>query len=499
MRRRLMPLLLAIVLTVGILAPPALAQSPPPDFGLALFVETYRVLRDESLTMPGVDALLRGADNGLRTLLRDDGQPATVLPALVLSGDERADVEQFVHRIEQAQQLARSRPIVVVYAAISGMVAAVGDPNTAFYNPDAFAQFVRRTRGEEFVGVGIVIEERSGQVVVNEVIEDSPASEAGLRGGDVILAVDEVPVAGKPLDQVSQMIRGAEGTSVVLTIRRAGQEAPLTFTIARRRLQQRVVSTRVLPSGVGHLRLTQFTQPSAEMVAAGLRALLQAGARGIVLDMRGNPGGLLDASVNIASHFLDQGLVVILESARGQSTRFAVRPREPKYTGPLVVLVDRGSASASEVVAGALQDAGIKLVGTRTYGKATVQAVYRFRDGSGLRLTVSRYLTPSGRDIEGHGLSPDIEVTSAGAPFGSADDSQLNRAVAVVQQSASPWAPRRRDGAAWHRAPYPAAADGRLVASAWPITLPASGVTVWRPDPWGLLAARPRDLITRTR
>jgi len=463
MLRRLMPLLLALVLAVGVIAPSALAQTPPPEFGVALFVETYRVLRDESLTMPGAEALLRGADSGLRTLLRDEGQPTTVLPALTLSGDERTDVEQFVNRIEQVQQLSRGRPITVVYAAISGMVAAIGDPNTAFYNPDAFAQFVRRTRGEDFVGVGVVIEERSGQVVITEVLEDSPASEAGLRGGDVIIAVDGAPAAGKPLDQVSQMIRGSEGTSVVLTIRRAGQDPQLTVTITRRRLQQRVVSTRVLPSGVGYLRLTQFTQPSAEMVAAGLKSLLQEGARGIVLDMRGNPGGLLEASVNIASHFLDQGLVVILESGRGQSTRYTVRPREPKYSGPLVVLVDRGSASASEVVAGALQDAGIKLVGTRTYGKATVQAIYRFRDGSGLRLTISRYLTPSGRDIEGRGLTPDIEVTAAGAPFGSTDDSQLNRAVAVVQQSAATWPVRHRADAVRRFDARPAL---RLVASA---------------------------------
>jgi carboxyl-terminal processing protease len=477
MARRLMPLLVALVLTVGILAPPARAQTPPADFGLALFVETYRVLRDEALTVPGPDVLLRGADSGLRTLLRDEGQPTTALPALTLTGDERADIEQFVHRIEQVQQLSRNRPIVVAYVAITGMVAAVGDPNTAFYNPDAFAQFMRRTRGEDFVGVGIVIEERGGQVVVTEVLEDSPASEAGLRGGDVIVAVDGVPAAGKPLDQVSQMIRGSEGTPVVLTVRRAGQELLLTFTIARRRLQQRVVSTRVLPSGVGYLRLTQFTQPSADMVAAGLKALLEAGARGIVLDMRGNPGGLLEASINITSHFLDQGVIVILESARGQSTRYSVRHREPKYAGPLVVLVDRGSASASEVVAGALQDAGIKLVGTRTYGKATVQAVYRFRDGSGLRLTVSRYLTPTGRDIEGHGLTPDVEVTAAGAPFGSADDSQLNRAVAVVQQSAATWSrPRVMTRAAGR----PPVAAGRLVASAAPLRGPVHSAAAWQ-------------------
>jgi carboxyl-terminal processing protease len=154
-----------------------------------------------------------------------------------------------------------------------------------------------------------------------------------------------------------------------------------------------------------------------------------------VLDLRGNPGGLLEASINIASHFMDGGVVVTLEGGRGQSTAYTVRPRAPRYTGPLVVLVDRGSASASEVVAGALQDAGITLIGTRTYGKATVQAVYRLRDGSGMRVTVSRYVTPAGRDIEGRGLVPDIEVSFAG-PIGSPDDAPLNRAVSWLQQAA---------------------------------------------------------------
>ena len=432
---RLLPLLVALVLAIGVLAPPALAQST--EFGVALFVETYRVLRDEALAVPTAESLLRGAEAGLRTLLREEGQPAGVLNNLVLTGDERADLEQFVHRIEQVQSASRGRPINVVYAAITGMVASLHDANSIFYAPDAFAQFVRRTTvGNEFVGVGIVIEDKAGQVVITEVVEESPASEAGLRAGDIIQAVDGAPTVGRSLEQVSQMIRGAEGTAVVLTIRRNGQEAPLSFTITRQRVQQRVVRTRVLPSGVGYLRLTQFTQPSAELVASGLKSLLQEGARGIVLDLRDNPGGLLEASINIASHFLDRGVVVTLESGRGQSTSYNVRPRDPKYAGPLVVLVDRGSASASEVVAGALQDAGTKLVGTRTYGKATVQAVYRFRDGSGLRLTISRYLTPAGRDIEGRGLTPDIEVIAVGAAIGSADDVQLQRAVAVVQQSA---------------------------------------------------------------
>ncbi|MGQ0550076.1 MAG: S41 family peptidase [Armatimonadota bacterium] len=491
MRRGRAPLAVAVILAIGLLAPPALAQPAPvspaqpnpptlaqsPEFGVALFVETYRVLRDESLAIPTSESLLRGAEAGLRALLREEGQAQAALTALTFTGDERADLEQAVQRIEQVQHLSRARPVAVVYAAVSGMVASLRDPNSAFFSPEAFAQFVRRTtQGDQVVGVGIIIEDKSGQPAITEVIEGSPASEAGLRGGDVITAVDGTPTTGQSLEQVSAMIRGAEGTPVVLTIRREGQSAPLVLTITRRRIQVRVLSTRMLPSGIGYMRLTQFTQPSSELVANGLRQLMQEGAKGIVLDLRGNPGGLLEASVNIASHFLDRGVVTTLESGRGQSTAYAVRPREPKYSGPLVLLVDRGSASASEVVGGALQDSGIKLVGTRTYGKATVQAVYRFRDGSGLRLTISRYLTPTGRDLEGQGLSPDVEVASAGAAIGSSDDVQLTRAVALVTQAAAQpmlrpggyrvWE-RERNLAAWNLPDRPASLLGIVGRQIW--------------------------------
>lgn len=437
MRTRYRPLmlLLALILAVGVPAPPALAQ--PVDIGVAVFLESYRTLREESLFSPSSETLLRGADAGLRGLLREEGHNPALLGALIVTGDERGDVEQTLYRIAQVQAIARARPIAVVYAAISGMVAALRDPNSAFFSPEALIQLNNRTRGEEYVGIGIVIEERAGQTVITEVLEQSPAIESGLRAGDVILAVDGVPTAGLSLERVSQMIRGAEGSEVVLAIQRPGATAPLTITLIRRRIVQRVVTTRVLTSGIGYMRISQFNQASPEAVASGLRELLDTGSRGLVLDLRGNPGGLLEAAVNIASHFLERGLVVTLESGRGRATAYTVRPRAPKHTGPLVVLVDRGSASASEVVAGALQDAGIKLVGTRTYGKATVQAVYRLRDGSGLRLTVSRYLTPLGRDIEGHGLTPDVEVATGGALIGSPSDAPLNRAVEMLQQSAA--------------------------------------------------------------
>ncbi len=434
MTRRFGPLLLAFVLTIGLLAPPVTAQQPDP--GAALFREAYQILRDDALAQPTLDTLLQGADAGLRQFLRERGQNPTLLGTLSLTGDERVDLSAVLSRIDQAHAATDATRIQAVYAAIAGMVAALRDPNSAFFQPDAFAQFVRRTRGDDFVGIGIVIEDRGGQTVITDVLDNSPASESGLRDGDVILAVDGVSVAGMALEQVSQMIRGTEGTSVTLSIQRAGAFDPLSITLTRRRIQSRVVTTRLLPSGMGYLRLTQFIRGADAMVAEGLRTLLDQDVRGIILDLRGNPGGLLDVSVNIASHFLQQGDVVTLDTGRGPPTAYAVRPRLPKYAGPLVVLVDRGSASASEVVAGALQDAGIKLVGVRTYGKATVQAVYQLRDGSGLRVTVSRYLTPSGRDIDGRGLSPDIEVSSGGVPIGSPEDAPLNRAVAMLQQSA---------------------------------------------------------------
>ncbi|MDR7418848.1 MAG: S41 family peptidase [Armatimonadota bacterium] len=456
MRHRLAPLVVALVLAIGLLASPAGAQQT--DTSLGLFIEAYRILRDEALAQPTIETLLRGADAGLRQALRGDSQAAP-LPDLVLTGDERADIEQVVHRIEHVRTVLRARPASAIYAAISGMVAALKDPNSGFYAPDQFAQFVRRTRGDDFVGVGIVIEDRSGQVVITEVLENSPAGEAGIRSGDVILAVDGIPTAGLSLDQVSQMIRGTEGTPVSLRIQRQGQAESLNISVTRRRIQSRVVTTRILPSGMGYLRLTGFTQGSDRLFAESLQTLIDQGVKGIVLDVRGNPGGLLEMSVNIASHFLDRGVVVTLESGRAPATSYTVRPRTPKYTGPLVVLVDRGSASAAEVVAGALQDAGIKLVGTRTYGKATVQAVYQFRDGSGLRVTISRYLTPAGRDIDGQGLSPDIEVSTSGAPIGSPDDAPLNRAVAMLQQAAL--APQTAPAPAPQLEPAPAHAAAR--------------------------------------
>jgi carboxyl-terminal processing protease len=254
--------------------------------------------------------------------------------------------------------------------------------------------------------------------------------------GDVIVSVDGQSTVGLSLDRVSDLIRGSAGSQVSVRVRRQGDNE-ITATMVRRRIQQRVVSSKMLPSGMGHLRLTQFTEGSSDLVARALQGLIEQGAKGIVLDMRGNPGGLLDASVNIASHFMERGTVVTLESRRG-NVAHAVVPRTPKYSGPLVVVVDRGSASASEVVAGALQDGGVKVIGTRTYGKGTVQAVYTFpADQSGLRVTIARYLTPSGRDLEGRGLTPDFEIPTAGAPIGSADDQALNRAVALLQQASS--------------------------------------------------------------
>jgi carboxyl-terminal processing protease len=190
----------------------------------------------------------------------------------------------------------------------------------------------------------------------------------------------------------------------------------------------------MLTPTIGYLRLTQFRQGSADQIAGLLRQLQSEGARGIVLDLRNNPGGYLVESVDIASHFLREGLVTTVRRPRGRSTTYLVRPREPKFVENLVVLLNGRSASASEVVAGALQDAGVKIIGETSYGKASVQVVYEFNDGSGLRLTIARYLTRGGRDIDGAGLTPDIAVPIGLAVVGAAGDAQLQRAIATLSE-----------------------------------------------------------------
>lgn len=319
----------------------------------------------------------------------------------------------------------------ITYAALRGIIAALNDPHTGFLNPQQ-AERARSDMEGQFEGIGArVSEAEGGGVEIKYLFADQPAQKAGLRVGDVIIAVDGKDVTKMLLDDAISLIRGPRNTTVVLTIRR-GEEPAREIAIVRARIEIPVVERKTLADGkIAYIALGEFSSIAPQRLAEALDAALAEKPQGLILDLRGNPGGLLDAAVRIGSFFVPEGNILI---ERFKDAPEKVYPRVGRYRlgdTPLVVLVDGGSASASEIVAGAIQDAGAgTLIGEKTFGKGSVQLPNTLSDGSQLRVTIARWFTPKDREIHGIGLTPDIEVASPTTEdIAAGRDPQLDRAV----------------------------------------------------------------------
>ena len=296
----------------------------------------------------------------------------------------------------------------VIDGAIAGAVRALGDPYSDYMASSEWDEFMIRARGS-YSGVGLTIGSKDKYIVVISPIKGSPAARAGIKPGDRILKVDGKELYDVSTDRAAEMIRGPVGTQVILTILPAGGDAPVEYTLTRENITIVTVDSRMLDGRIGYIQITQFGEGTAVATRAALDELKSSGARAIVLDLRGNPGGILDECVEVAELFVPEGPIVSVVDRQGQRE---VRSSESAGLGmPLVVLVDEGSASASEIVAGAVQDrkAGV-IVGKKTFGKGSVQSLINLKDGSGIRLTTAKYYTPSGRSIHGKGIDPDIVV-----------------------------------------------------------------------------------------
>ncbi len=301
----------------------------------------------------------------------------------------------------------------LIYASIKGMVESL-DPHSSFLTPDMYKDMQTETRGQ-FGGIGIEITVKDGFPTVITAIEDTPAYKAGLKSDDHIIKIDGKPTKNMSIVDVVKLIRGDRGKAVTLTIVREGFNQPKDYQVTRDTIVVKSVKYRMLDDNYGYIRLTQFQERSSKDLDAAIKDLqktAKGGLKGILLDLRNNPGGLLDQAVEISDKFMTDGLITYIEG-RKPDTRINYNAHNSKddYTGPLVVLVNEGSASASEIVAGALQDSKRAIiVGTRTFGKGSVQTVIPLGDGSALRLTTARYYTPSGRSIQAEGINPDIVV-----------------------------------------------------------------------------------------
>jgi carboxyl-terminal processing protease len=301
----------------------------------------------------------------------------------------------------------------LIEAAIRGMIADL-DPHSAFLDPEQFDEIRISTTGE-YSGVGIEVALENGVVKVVNPIEDTPAFRAGVLAGDRILAVDDVPVDAENLNDTIDRMRGRVGTPVKISIARGPDPKPMEFTLARAAVQVHSVTQKLLEPGLGYVKISHFsetTTPDLERAIAKLKKTSGGALRGLVLDLRNNPGGVLEAAVDVSDVFLDGGLIVTA-NGRAPDAQFSMdaQPGDDLNGAPLIVLVNGGSASASEIVAGALQDHHrARLVGSQTYGKGSVQTVMALSDGHAIKLTTSKYFTPSGASIHQRGIKPDVAV-----------------------------------------------------------------------------------------
>lgn len=300
----------------------------------------------------------------------------------------------------------------LIHNAIKGMVGNL-DPHSSFMPPEAFGDLQDDTKGE-FSGIGIVITTKEGILTVVSPIEGTPAYEAGIQAGDIIVKIDGVSTKGMPLWEAVGKMRGPRYKKVLITVFREGTAAPLEFDLKRDLIPMTSVRSAVLKPGYGYLRVTNFRMNTAEDMEKDLRKLetAEGGLKGLVIDLRDNPGGLLDQAIKVSDLFLDQGNIVSIKGRLEKNTQvFKAYPDGEARDYPIVVLINGGSASASEIVAGALQDQSRALIlGTPSFGKGSVQTVRPLKDGFGIKYTIARYYTPNGRSIQAKGIQPDIEV-----------------------------------------------------------------------------------------
>lgn len=315
-----------------------------------------------------------------------------------------------------------------------GLVKALGDPYSVYYSAEELKELQDKTEGIYYgIGAYIGIDADTSLPRLTGIIEGTPAQESGLRAGDLLYKVDGEEVQGLELTQVVSKVKGEEGTTVNLTIIREGESDYLEIDVVRRKVESPTVNQKMLDNNIGYIQITEFDTVTLDQFTEALAVCRGSGMKGLILDLRGNPGGNLNTVCDIARELLPKGLIVYTEDKNGKRTEYTCDGTN-QIKEPLVVLVDSGSASASEILAGAIKDYGIgTLVGTTTFGKGIVQRIISLSDGSAVKLTVSNYYTPNGNNIHKIGIAPDIEEKFDGeAYYNDGVDNQLNKAIEIM-------------------------------------------------------------------
>lgn len=313
--------------------------------------------------------------------------------------------------------------------ALSGMVDSLGDPHSQYLDQKSMENLMEHTSGT-YSGVGIVLGAGKNGLEVATAIEDQPAAKAGIRSGDIIVSINGIDTSSITMEEASKNIRGEAGTTVVLGILRDNEVKE--YTLTREQITLPTVKGKMLNDSIGYIRVSQFAENSGEDFARIYKELSATGMKKLVLDLRDNPGGLVTTAQEIGSYVLPTGPIVTIQDRSGR-----VESYDSEGLGhdlPMVVLINKGSASASEIIAGAVQDEQVgTIVGSNSYGKGTVQSVLNILNDEGIKITIAKYHTPNGRVIDGIGIKPDVEVEITEADIKAANDVQLNKAIEILQ------------------------------------------------------------------
>ena len=400
---------------------------------------SYRQLVSQYYKQVDTQRALNGARSEVIALLRHDGVKNPAIPAMRATNNVSIDAQDLTRAVNGviAKYGTKAGSRQVTYAAIAGLLTSTGDRYTTFLTPKEYAELNTVLDAPAFGGVGLSIQinEATKELQVQSVIDGGPAQKVGVEPEDTIVTVDGVPTKGRSLDNDSKMLRGKPGTVVHLLIVRAGKTlAPIAVT--RAEIKPPSVTAKLINGNIGYARLAVFGATTADELSAALKKLDAQGAKAYILDLRDNGGGYLNSAIDVSSQFIATGPIVSVAERAGSTRTYdaddvAVAPK------PLAVLVNKFTASASEITSGAIQDDGAgTIIGTKTFGKGVVQTIFPLPDGSAVKITTARYLTPNGRDINHIGITPNIVVDeNSDARFGDPPkDSQLKTAISVLQQ-----------------------------------------------------------------
>ena len=368
-------------------------------------------------------------------------------------GSEYASTEIVSNTTSEISKIKRAKAIIdteylreydsdkMVDATISGMLRGIDDPYAAYYNAKDFEDFFTYTEGY-YAGIGVLIlyDDEASMPLIYGVVKDSPAFEVGLKGGDRIMAVDSLSYTNSTYDELADAIKGPEGTEVKLQIMRevSGEEVEiLDYTVTRKKIELYKFSDEVLEDNIGYIKITNFDETTYENFKTAYDKFVNDGMQGLIVDLRNNPGGILQICAQIVDELVPEGKIVYTINKAGK--QYELRSDKRKIEIPLVVLVNGNSASASEVFTGAVKDYGVgTIIGTKTFGKGVVQSIKKLGDGSYIKLTTEEYFSPSGNKIDGKGITPDIEIdlpedVTYSSSLSLEEDTQLQKAIEVIK------------------------------------------------------------------